>query len=143
MKLFIDTWGWICLFNVQENRHEEAAAYYRQIRNQGYEVYTSDYVLDETFTLLFRRIPFDKAVAGLEKINEAADTGYLLVQRVNEKRFKNAQDLRCQYDDKPFISFTDFTSMVLMEELDINFIMTEDDHFSYVESGFKLVPDVN
>lgn len=37
------------------------AEFYSSFRAQGGEVYTTDYVLDETFTLLFKCLPFTKA----------------------------------------------------------------------------------
>jgi predicted nucleic acid-binding protein len=48
--------------------------------------------------------------------------------------------LRRKYSDKPRISFTDFTSMVVMSELGITDVMTEDDHFLQVGMGFNKVP---
>ena len=48
--------------------------------------------------------------------------------------------LRLKLHDKPTISFTDLTSMVVMEELGINQVMTGDAHFSQVGLGFQLVP---
>lgn len=85
-------------------------------------------------------MPFDKAKESLEKINEAADHEYLLIQRITSDRFEAAQNLRFQYNDKPLISFTDFTSMVVMEECGIQRVMTEDKHFSHLQSDFRLVP---
>ena len=58
MKLFIDTWGWLTLRDRDEARHEDVKEFYRQFRDQNGIIYTSDYVLDETITLLFRRLSF-------------------------------------------------------------------------------------
>jgi predicted nucleic acid-binding protein len=38
------------------------------------------------------------------------------------------------------ISFTDLTSMVVMKELGIMSILTDDDHFVHVGMGFQKVP---
>lgn len=43
--------------------------------------------------------------------------------------------LRHRYQDKPSISFTDLSSMVVMQELDIEWIRTEDNHFTHVGDG--------
>ncbi len=103
-------------------------------------IYTSDYVLDETFTLLFRRTPFEVAAEATKKINKSVQDGYLLLERINPERFEKTTRLRLKYKDKPLISFTDFTSMVVMAEEEIKSVLTEDDHFIYIESGFKKVP---
>ncbi len=54
VSLFIDTWGWLTLGSKREMRHQEVSTFYRSISGS---VYTTDYVLDETFTLMFRRYP--------------------------------------------------------------------------------------
>ncbi len=59
MSLFIDTWGWVSLHNRREQFHEEASEYYRGARREGRQIYTSDYVLDETYTMLFKRLGAD------------------------------------------------------------------------------------
>ncbi len=59
--LFIDTWGWIVIFNKRERRHCEVNEFYQNLRINGGAVVTSDYVLDETITLLFRKLPFSLA----------------------------------------------------------------------------------
>lgn len=58
MKLFIDTWGWYALGNIQEQGHKDVKALYEAARRQNATIYTTDYILDETITLLFRRVRF-------------------------------------------------------------------------------------
>jgi len=58
---------------------------------------------------------------------------------INHARFKLAQALRIRYHDKPAISFTDLTSMVVMREFGIGKILTEDNHFAQVGLGFELI----
>lgn len=111
MKLFIDTWGWLTLFNKQETRHTEVSGLYRDLRSRRYKVYTSDYVLDETITLLFRRLHFSLAQASLDSIQQAVTTGYLRLERITPERFEKARELRSKFHDKPLISFTDLTSI--------------------------------
>jgi predicted nucleic acid-binding protein len=68
------------------------------------------YVLDETITLLFRRLPFRTARGSLAKIEEAIKGGFLRVEWITPERFEQAKALRFKYQDKPKISFTDLTS---------------------------------
>ena len=63
MKLFIDTWGWLTLRDRREARHQPVQQFYQDYRYHRGVVYTSDYVLDETVTLLFRRLHFAAAQA--------------------------------------------------------------------------------
>ena len=55
-KIFIDTWGWLTLHDKGERYHQQATQIYQQVIAQSGQVYTTDYVLDETFTLFFRRL---------------------------------------------------------------------------------------
>ena len=140
LKLFIDTWGWLTLRDRRESRHQEVVSYDRDLRLQQGIAYTSDYVLDETITLLFRRLPFTTARDSLKNINQAISEGYLNLLRITPEQFDQAIDLRLRFQDKPRISFTDFVSMVLMRERDMTHILTEDDHFARVGMAFQKVP---
>jgi predicted nucleic acid-binding protein len=134
--LFIDTWGWVALHNRREPRHGEVKAFYREYRLRGKKIYTTDYVLDETLTLLFRRLPLEQAKKSMESIDDAIAQGYLYLEWINYSRFEETKTLRLKFDDKPRISFTDLTSMVVMKELGVKSILTDDDHF--VQLGFDF-----
>ena len=140
MKVFIDTWGWLTLRDRKESRHQEVKDFYRQFRDQNGIIYTSDYVIDETITLVFKRLPFKTAKESLSKIDKAIEEGYLQVEWVTPERFEKAKGLRLKYQDKPKISFTDLTSMVIMKELGVKDIITGDEHFEHVAMGFQRKP---
>ena len=139
-KLFIDTWGWLVLHNKREPRHAEVNVYYRKLRINGGTIYTTDYILDETLTMLFRRLPFSLARKSIGLLDKAIEQGYLRLEWISPQRFEAAKELRLRLHDKPDISFTDLTSMVVMKELDVSSILTEDDHFIQVGMRFKKMP---
>ena len=64
----------------------------------------------------------------MEIFENAENEGYLKIERINKMRFRLGKKLRIKYIDKPDISFTDLTTMVVMEELGIKGILTEDKH---------------
>jgi len=140
MKLFIDTWGWIELGNTRSQRHREVKNFYQKFQRKRGKIYTSDYVLSETISLLFQRLPYKLADQSLTQIQQSIAGGFLLLEWVTEERFERAIEFRRKYTDKPRISFTDFTSMVIMQELGIIDVLTEDDHFIQVGMGFNKVP---
>jgi len=140
LKLCIDTWGWIVLGNKREPRHTELTEFYSSWKNQKGISYTTDYVLDETFTLLFRRVPFKEAKRSLDIIDLAIKEGYLRLERITAERFEKAKSLRIKFQDKPRISFTDLTSMVVMAEVGITNILTQDEHFTQVGMAFQKIP---
>ena len=140
MKIFIDTWGWLTLRDRDESRHGDVKEFYQQLRDDNEIIYTSDYVLDETITLVFKRLPFKTAKESLAKLDKAIEQGYLQVEWVTPERFEKAKILRLKYQDKPKISFTDLSSMVVMEELGLKDIITGDEHFEHVGMGFQRKP---
>jgi len=140
VRLFVDTWGWLTLRDRREARHNEVRTLYHSLREQNGRFFTTDYVLDETFTLLFRRLHLSQARESLEMLDEAVQGGYLQLERITPERFDQAKKLRLKFQDKPRISFTDFTSIVVMNELGITDILTEDAHFIQVGMGFRTLP---
>ena len=114
--------------------------FYRVFRQSNGRALTTDYVLDETLTLLFRRRPFAEAQRFVEGLLAAAADGYLTIQRITSPRFTRAWQMRLRYNDKPDISFTDLTSFVVMEEENISEVLTNYHHFSQVHLGFTTVP---
>ena len=139
-KLFIDTWGWIVMLNKRESLHNDINALYKKARRDGWTICTTDYVLDETWTLLFRRLPSEVAIKAMNIISEAVSQAYLAVEWISPERFERAKDLRLKFQDKSEISFTDLTSIVVMKELGLKAVLTNDDHFMHVGMGLKKIP---
>lgn len=139
-SVFIDTWGWLALGHRRESRHLEVVKLYNQLRQGNESIVTSDYVLDELISLIFRRESFAEARQFVEGIYAAADQGYLTIERITSKRFADAWILRLRFSDKPLISFTDLTSMAIMQELGLTNVVSEDQHFAQVGLGFQLLP---
>jgi len=77
--VLIDTWGWLALGHRRDARHQEVKAFYQTLRKQGVRLYTTDYVLDEVITLLFRREVFEESVRFLEGIFQASYKAQLTV----------------------------------------------------------------
>jgi predicted nucleic acid-binding protein len=139
-KLLIDTWGWLTLRDKQERWHTDVNRFFQDFLIQNGIVYTTDYILDETFTLLYRRLPLSLAKESVELINKSITQGYVILEWVTPNRFEKTKQLRLRFHDKPMISFTDLTSMVVMKDLNINQILTEDEHFLQIGMGFNKVP---
>jgi uncharacterized protein len=138
--VLVDTWGWLALADDREPRHRDVRALIQNTWRQGHAVLTTDYVLDETFTLVFRRLPFARAKRFVAIIESAEREGSLRVEAIGADRFARAKKLRLHFRDKPLISFTDLTSMVVMQELGMKRVITADDHFRHVGLGFEPQP---
>ena len=123
-----------------DSMEPEKKAVYQELGNSKIPIHTSDYVLDEVITLLFRRESFHEATHFMDGIFAAAALGQVRIERVTTDRFVEACQLRKRFQDKPKISFTDLVSMVIMRELDIRQVLTEDEHFVQVGMGFSRLP---
>lgn len=139
-KIFIDTWGWIALFDSREERHNEVKLLYSRLRNEQWQVVTTDYVLDELVTLLFRKLSYEEALFPIEMLLESVEKGYITLESVSREKFASAWSLRKIYSDKPDISFTDLTSFVVMKEKSISEVLTADKHFTKVNLDFNVLP---
>jgi predicted nucleic acid-binding protein len=138
--LFVDTWGWMAVGHRRKPHHSEVRDLYQDLREAQIPITTSDYVLDELITLLFRREHFTESVRFVEGLFAAVEQSYLAVERVTPKDVSAAWELRKRFQDKPDISFTDLTSMVLMRDLGISQVLTGDEHFIQVGMGFSRLP---
>ena len=139
-RLFVDTWCWLALEDRGDPDHTGVASLYREFRDARGLAVSTDWILDETITRLFRRRPFAEARGFVEALFASAEAGYLVIQRVTAERFGKAWQLRLRYPDKPLISFTDLTSFTVMQEDGISDVLTNDRHFGQVNLGFHRLP---
>jgi predicted nucleic acid-binding protein len=137
VKLFVDTWGWMVLEDRKAAEHRVAAAYYSEAGRTTGNVFTTNFVLDETFSLLFRRRPFEEAWRFAKGLLESP---FVAREEITTSRFRKAFDLRLAFRDKPDISFTDLTSIAIMQELKITDVLTGDRHFLQAGFGFRILP---
>lgn len=138
-RFFVDTWGWVALGHKRDSHHQKIVRFYREAHSRKDEIVSSDYVLDELITLLFRRENSSEALGFIEGILSSAALEFIKIKKISTNHFDQAWDLRRRFKENPFVSFTDLTSMVLMNEMGIKKILTEDRHFFQVGMGFQKI----
>ena len=138
--VFVDTWGWLALGHCKDTRHQEVKSLYEEFRRIESKILTTDFVLDELITLLFQREVFEEAIRFMEGIFRAAELDQLTIVRITSDRFVSAWRLRKAFQDKPRISFTDLSSIAVMQEHKIKKVLTEDEHFIQIGMGFQKFP---
>jgi predicted nucleic acid-binding protein len=137
VKLLVDTWGWLVLEDSRDPLHHAAAKVYADAASLSGNIFTTTFVLDETISLLFRRRPFDEATRFLRGLLTSPFIG---IEEISPARFRRAFDLRLAFRDKPDISFTDLTSIIVAQELNISDVLSGDRHFIQAGLGFRLLP---
>ena len=123
--IFVDTAAFLAMENRRDAHHEEAIAYRRACLKKGKQLVTSDYVLDESYTIIRMRAGHATAV----QFGEALRASRLLrIEHITLETVEDAWSLFREFSDHEF-SFTDCTSFVLMEKLGIGSAFTFDVHF--------------
>jgi len=138
--IFVDTWAWLAIAYAKDPYHKVASAHHQHFRRQKQRYVTTDYVLSETISGLFGAVPFGMAKHFMDNLLQSIRSGRHRLEFVTPDQFHRAYDLRLRYQDKPDISFVDFTSMVVMQDLGITDVFSGDAHFRQVNLGFQLVP---
>ncbi|MGO9243691.1 MAG: type II toxin-antitoxin system VapC family toxin [Verrucomicrobiia bacterium] len=131
--LFVDTAGWMACADAADPAHTRATtARDRWLEGKGVLV-TTDYVIDETLTLIRFRLGLPAAEAWWKQIEGSARLQW---EPITPERAGNARALFFRYADKDF-SYTDCTSFVVMQQLKLKQALTTDRHFKQI--GFQVV----
>lgn len=134
-SIFIDTGAFLALEDESDNHHEEAIRFRDKVLLPGnYEFITTSYILDETLTLIRRRLSISASISLSKKMRNSQ---IVKILRISEEVEEKALDLFEKYDDKTF-SFTDCVSFVIMRDLGIQEAFTFDEHF--LQMGFVRKP---
>lgn len=124
-RVFIDTSAWIALFSDIDQYHKKAVSIYETLKKSKNVLHTSDYVFNETVTMILSRRGHRLAVAVGETL---LSSGIVAIAHIADDTLKSAWASFKKYDDKKF-SFTDVTSFVLSKELGIHKAFTFDADF--------------
>jgi uncharacterized protein len=132
-RIFVDTGAWYALVDKKDPDHSAAAAF---LRNNRIPLLTTNFIFDETVTLLRRRLGWIIAGHFGRQLKDSRLTTLVAVQRENEER---AWELFLKFKDQDF-SYTDCTSFAVMEALKVDTAFSFDRHF--LTMNFQVLPEV-
>jgi len=127
-KIFIDTSAWDAIEDSGDVNHEAAMIFKDEIANR-YELIASNYILDETYTLLLRNIGYARTVAFHRQLEMLKKAGVLQVIQLSENIIENAWIIFEKYNQDKCWSFTDCASYAAMKDQDIDEVFSFDRHF--------------
>jgi uncharacterized protein len=127
--VFMDTAGFLALWDAGDEHHGRAVQLQSQLARKKRRFVTSDYVVDETVTLLLVR---HSHAAACDFLQAATTAGSLRLEWIDSERFHAAAALFARHGDKQW-SFTDCVSFALMRELGVADAFTTDHHFRQAE----------
>jgi predicted nucleic acid-binding protein len=127
--VFVDTSGWYAMIDRKDNSHPTAHDF---IQKNRLPLVTTDYVMDETATLLLIQLGHGYAVRFFDSLQTSR-----MVQLVYLKpaQIEATMDLFRNRPDKGW-SFTDCSSFVLMREYGLQRALAFDEHFR--QAGFLV-----
>jgi hypothetical protein len=132
--LFVDTAGWVGCADAGDPAHLQSLdARDRWLAESGVLV-TTDYIVDETLTVLRIRLGLDAAESWWQQVDGGSRLRW---EYVTLTRADKARALFFRHRDKEY-SFTDCSSFVVMHELKLREVLTTDHHF--VQAGFTVLP---
>ena len=134
MKLFVDTSAWVAYADPDDRWHPAAQEAVNASVGGRVTFVTTDYVLDETITLLLYHAGRSQAVAFGDNVLKSRQVKLV---RVDQGIWEEAWQLFKRYDDKEWV-FTDCTSFVVMRQIGLQRAFAFDRHFT--QAGFQCWP---
>jgi predicted nucleic acid-binding protein len=131
MSVFVDTGVFYAHHDEDSNRHDAATDAMETVLDGDYGTpMTSDYVFDETVTLAVSRFadPDRALVVGDRILGRGQFPAVIDLLFVGHKGFQSAVETIQRYDDHG-LSFTDATTIALLERHDVERVLSFDDDF--------------
>jgi hypothetical protein len=133
--IFVDTSAWLALVDPADVHYAEARTFEGALQQGTHgKLVTSDFVLDETITIVRDRAGISRAC---DLAHGLLDSPNVHVLWVGEPQFRDALEMLFQHEDKHW-SLTDCTSFILMRAMEIDSAFTFDSDFR--QAGFATLP---
>ncbi len=136
-RIFVDTSAWDAIADANDPNHELALLFRDEIAGKC-RLLTTNYVLDELYTLLLLNIGYRSTVEFKQRLDVLIEEGVLEVVWITPAIAEDAWKIFEQFDVDKRWSFTDCTSYVVMKQNEIEEEFAFDHHFA--QMGFKRSP---
>ena len=134
MRVFVDTSAFVALRNRDEREHAAARASFKTLIDQRSDLFTSNFVVAETYTALLVRLGRSEAVTWGRSVRNSQS---IEVVRVDERTEDAAWQILESHDDKLW-SYVHATSFALIEQEGTLDAFAFDQHFR--QRGLRVVP---
>lgn len=138
-RVFIDSSGWIEFILKNERYHRPVVDYILAEVEKSTKMFTSDYVLDESYTRLLTGQGWGAAKDLNQAVDKLVKAKQLLVLWTDETLYNKAWRYFEKYREHE-LSFTDATVVTMMSDLKLDVIVTLDKGFGKV--GLSTEPKV-
>ena len=124
-RIFVDTSGFYALLVKKDEKHNDAVKILKKAASEKRYFVTTDYVLDETATLLRMR-GFEHLIQDF--LDSISSSKVCCIEWMDADRFAKTKTLFLKYSDHDW-SFTDCFSFMIMRELKLVKALSKDKHF--------------
>ena len=132
-EIFADTSGFYAILVADDDKHKHVLRVLKDARRQKRAFVTTDYVLDETATLLKMRGFAHRITAFFEIIDESRACR---IEWMDSARFQETRAFFLKHGDQAW-SFTDCMSFLVMKQLGLRDALTKDEHFR--QAGYNVL----
>jgi predicted nucleic acid-binding protein len=132
--IFLDTGAFLARYLANDQFHQQALRGWKKLQQERLPCFSSNVVLDETFTLLARHATYEFATARARNI--LLSSALTILQPLPEEELEAVDWLEKFADQK--VSYTDCISFVLLRGKKIRRVFSFDVHFQ--SAGFTLWP---
>ena len=136
-QIFVDTGAWDAIADGDDPNHELALLFRDEIAGQC-QLVTTNYVLDELYTLLLMNIGYQRTAEFKRQIDVLIQERILEIVWVSQNIAAEAWDVFEQFNSDKRWSFTDCTSYVVLKQMGISEAFAFDQHFA--QMGFDRRP---
>jgi len=134
--LFADTSGWMACADNNDPVHHKALAARNYWLQSGGTLLVTDYVVDETLTLLRMRLGLPAAKTWWDSVSASPR---VRIQYLSGDILESARACFFKFRDKTY-SFTDCTSFAAMKAGNLKKAFATDHHFT--QAGFQCIPEL-
>jgi predicted nucleic acid-binding protein len=133
MNTFIDTAAFLAVLNADDRFHFSASQAWGEILSSDTSIFSSNYVILETTTLLQHRF-------GIEALRlfESEISPVIIIVWVDETIHKQGMSVLLAANRRD-LSLVDCTSFEIIRQIGMDEVFTFDPHFR--EQGFKVIPE--
>lgn len=132
-EIYVDTSGFYAMLVRSDDKHAAVLRILKEARRRKRNFITSDYVLDETATLLKARGLAHLLEPFFSKLDESKA---FRIEWTDSERFHECRAFFLKHSDQEW-SFTDCLSFCVMKQLRLQDALTKDAHFQ--QAGFNVL----
>jgi hypothetical protein len=125
MSIFLDTCLFFGTYNINDALHKDAIAIYvSAFSGRWGMIYTSDYIIDETSTLLKVKASPSLSLQFLKAVIESKGISIITI---DGEIFERSCKIFEKYHEKPGLSFTDAATISVMKSLELDALASFDE----------------